>query len=419
MSLPRLLRISGLSILVGCICISCGGDTPPWLLDAGGDAVVDAAGPGPDAVDDRGHGTDAAGRDLAGPDAGNEDVPGDVSGEDSGGGDDTLQDDGGRDAAVDSNDPDSLSVPDGVSGDAEDFFICIPDCSAVECGPDPVCGQFCGSCDFGHICRDGTCHLWLPEDHDVNCKNGMCLVPAGPFLMGCNFAVDQDCEFDETPMHEVTLSAYWIDKYEVTVAEYRKCVDAGVCNEPVFCQRDEPDPGDIMCNWGVPGRELHPVHHLNVEDAKDYCAWAGKRLPTEAEWEKADRGTDGRKYPWGIAPASCEYAVMMEVEGSPGCGEGHTLPVGSKPAGASPYGVMDMAGNVWEFVHDWYREDYYVISPAIDPQGPASGAVRGLRGGAFNYKELSLRTSDRDRPNWYDSFDVNIGFRCVKDAAGD
>ena len=417
MSLPNLLRIAGLTILVACVFMSCGpGDTPPWLLDAGGDVLVDTPGPGLDGVEDPGQGTDAAGRDLVAPDNGDEGVPGDVSGGDSGGGDEILQDNGGEDVLVDSVDPDSISVPDGVMGDAEDSFFCIPDCGAVQCGPDPVCGIYCGPCDFGYMCEEGACRLWLPEDHDVNCKNGMCLVPAGPFLMGCNSAVDQDCEFDETPLHEVTLSAYWIDKYEVTVDEYKKCVDAAACFEPYNCVDDEPHLGDIMCSWGVPGRELHPVHHLGVEDAKDYCAWAGKRLPTEAEWEKAARGTDGRKYPWGIAPASCEYAVMMEVDGAPGCGEGHTMPVGSKPAGASPYGVMDMAGNVWEFVHDWYREDYYAISPGIDPLGPASGAVRVIRGGGFNYNELPLRTSDRDRGNYYDTRDVNLGFRCVKEA---
>lgn len=399
--------------------VSCGSDMPPWLLDATGDDghPVDVNTGRDTLIDDdtAGQPDHGTGRDDGVPGDFGPDAQGwDLIGEDASGRDVSGVDVSGADLAVS-----EVVVPDAIPDAQPDFVFCVPDCSTVECGPDPVCGQYCGSCDFGYMCRDGACHLWLPEDQDVNCKNGMCLVPAGPFLMGCNQAVDLDCDFDENPLHEVTLSAYRIDKYEVTVADFAKCVDAGVCTHLATCVHDEPSPDDAQCSWGVPGRELYPMHHVDCEDAKDYCAWAGKRLPSEAEWEKAARGTDGRKYPWGIAPASCEYAVMMAVEGAPGCDEGHTLPVGSKPAGASPYGVMDMAGNVWEWVHDWYRDDYYVISPEIDPQGPDSGVSRGLRGGAYNYGALNMRVSDRDRPNWYDTLNSNIGFRCAKDVPQD
>ncbi len=431
--LPRVLLALSIIVVVG----ACGGgDVPPWMLDVPGDARGqdsvggDIAGPGDDlagrdaaALDsgrdaaalDSGRdalsGTDAYGDDLTNPDASHRDAAGRDASDTSVS--DAVPHDSGVDAMQDAG-------PDAAQDASGDVVFCIPDCSAVECGPDPVCGEYCGPCEFGYVCEDGGCRLWLPQDPEVNCGGGMCLVPAGPFQMGCNPALDRDCEFDETPLHDVTLSAFRIDKYEVTVDEYRKCVDSGVCREPAPCMwEDKPSPNDVLCSWGVPGREQYPVHHVDVERAMEYCAWAGKRLPTEAEWEKAARGTDGRKYPWGIAPATCEYAVMMEVEGAPGCGTGIPMPVGSKPAGVSPYGVMDMAGNVWEWVHDWYRDDYYDISPSVDPRGPDSGAVRGLRGGGFNYDAVSLRTSNRDRPNWYDIFNSNIGFRCAMDVAQD
>jgi len=245
---------------------------------------------------------------------------------------------------------------------------------------------------------DGECVQdtgWEPDDYTVNCgADGMCFIPAGLFWMGCNSTVDSDCDGDEKPYHEVTLSAYYIDKTEVTQGEYKKCVDAGECNTP-------------SDNWDPIGTPNRPVVYVDWNDATAYCAWAGKRLPTEAEWEKAARGTDGRKYPWGNEDATCDNAVIG------GC-PGDAMDVCSKsPAGDSPYGLCDMAGNVWECVSDWYASDYYSNSPTSNPTGPVSGSDRVRRGGSFRNGYGAHRASSRlyDTPS-YDY--VNRGFRCSR-----
>jgi formylglycine-generating enzyme required for sulfatase activity len=230
----------------------------------------------------------------------------------------------------------------------------------------------------------------------------MAQVPAGSFWMGCNAAVDSDCYDEEKPYHEVYLSEYEIDETEVTVAAYGACVTAKECTEPIVASG---------CNWNVTGRESHPVNCVDWFQATAYCAWAGKRLPTEAEWEKAARGTDGRKYPWGNEAATCERAVMNE--GDVGCGEADTWPVKSKPLGASPYGAHDMVGNVWEWVADWYDNEYYASSPTSDPQGPASGSDRVGRGGGFGDIASVERASIRaHRPPSLVIHD--LGFRCSR-----
>ena len=270
---------------------------------------------------------------------------------------------------------------------------CVPNCSGRECGLDPVCGQSCGTCDGGYSCQSGDC-----VKNEV--PGEMILIPAGVFWMGCNSEIDNICYDDEKPYHEVQLSAYYIDKTEVTQGAYKKCVDAGVCS----------DPG---CNWNPSGTPNRPVVCVDWNDAIAYCTWAGKRLPTEAEWEKAARGTDGRKYPWGNQTATCEYAVMYDGSDY-GCGTGSTWDVCSKsPAGDSPYGLCDMAGNVWEWVSDWYGSDYYSNSPASNPTGPVSGSGRVRRGGSFDYDDVNLRASNRD--GYYPSvYYVNLGFRCSR-----
>jgi len=226
--------------------------------------------------------------------------------------------------------------------------------------------------------------------------------------MGCNEAVDTWCLDDETPYHEVMLSGYYMDKTEVTVDQYEGCMTAGSCTAPLT-------DGDY-CNWGASGRGSHPVNCVTWAQADEYCAWAGKRLPTEAEWEKAARGTDGRMYPWGNEDATCEYAVTDDLDGY-GCGTDSTWDVCSKsPAGDSPYGLCDMAGNVREWVSDWYDEDYYSSSPSSNPTGPDGGTDRVIRGGGFAiYGYWARRASSRDFA--YPSLDsADLGFRCARDA---
>jgi formylglycine-generating enzyme required for sulfatase activity len=220
----------------------------------------------------------------------------------------------------------------------------------------------------------------------------MTSVPAGDFLMGCNEEVDDECEDDERPLHTVSLSAFEIDETEVTQEQYAACVTAGECPEP-------------ECEWDCERTE-YPASCVTFAAANTYCAWAGKRLPTEAEWEKAARGEDGAKYPWGNDEPTCELTNMA------GCGEA-ALPVGSAPDGASPYGALDMSGNMVEFVSDWYSATYYQTSPSADPQGPETGTRFGGRGGGFRSDAEYQRASKRD---YYDPPDQGaaLGFRCAR-----
>jgi len=233
----------------------------------------------------------------------------------------------------------------------------------------------------------------------------MVLVPAGAFARGSN-----DGDPDEQPVRQITLSAFWVDKTEVTTAMYAKCVEAGGCKPAAATDR--------FCNRGKDGREQHPINCVRWDQADIYCKWAGARLPTEAEWEKAARGADGRTYPWGNDPPSCQYAIWYDAETEThACGELGSWRVGSKPDGASPYGAVDMAGNVWEWVADGYEAGFYGSSPDTDPRGPEKGAYRVLRGGGFgNDGEGKLRSSER-----FKFFSANqtsgIGFRCAMSAA--
>jgi formylglycine-generating enzyme required for sulfatase activity len=194
----------------------------------------------------------------------------------------------------------------------------------------------------------------------------MVFVPAGDFIMGSSIG-----DSDEQPVHTVYLDAFWIDKYEVTNAQYKRCVDAGKCSMPLSTQSETR-----RTYYGDPSYENYPVVAVSWNDAKTFCEWVGKRLPTEAEWEKAARGTDARVYPWGNQFDKTKANVG---EGS----QGDTTAVGSYPTGASPYGVMDLAGNVWEWVQDWYDPNYYRTSPRNNPMGPPSGTYRTIRGGGW------------------------------------
>ncbi|HET6443133.1 MAG TPA: formylglycine-generating enzyme family protein [candidate division Zixibacteria bacterium] len=215
-------------------------------------------------------------------------------------------------------------------------------------------------------------------------------VPAGEFIIGRD-----DAEYSrEQPAHTVFLAAYYIDKLEVTNDLYRACKEAGGCLE---IERTE--------YFDNPNSHDHPVINVNKEMARIYCRWAGKRLPTEAEWEKAARGTDERTYPWGEG-IDCDHAQYKE------CG-GQTVPVGSFPLGASPYGALDMAGNVWEWAPDLFLEDYYQNSPERNPTGETRGNEYVFRGGSWSESGQLLSSSDR---TWYnlDAQYYNQGFRCVR-----
>jgi eukaryotic-like serine/threonine-protein kinase len=216
------------------------------------------------------------------------------------------------------------------------------------------------------------------------------------FLAACS-ACQPDWMSEEEPQHPVWLDAFWIDRTEVTNAQYQECVAAGACRVA------------DMPSFDPEGKPTHPVVEVTWADARSYCTWAGARLPTEAEWEKAARGTDARLYPWGNEPPDCKRANYWGKEG--GC-VGTTAPVGSYPTGASPYGALDMAGNALEWVADWYGQDYYSASPDRNPTGPDSGPGRVLRGLGWGpspvgpHVAIRIYTDPAKRGN-------SIGFRCV------
>lgn len=233
----------------------------------------------------------------------------------------------------------------------------------------------------------------------------MVAVAAGSFRQGCDNEADRECPDSQLPVREMHVPAFDIDRDEVTVRRFAACVDAGACQPPA------DESFSAYCNWNAAGREDHPVNCVGWFQARAYCAWAGKRLCSESEWEKAARGTDGRTHPWGDDPPSCRFAVMWE-DGQ-GCGTDATWPPGSRPQGASPYGVLDMSGNVWEWVEDDWHDDYR--------GAPADGgawvdrpraAKRVIRGGSFLFEEF-LDVSYRSFADVSeDAFD--IGIRCCR-----
>jgi len=226
----------------------------------------------------------------------------------------------------------------------------------------------------------------------------MVFVPAGEFLMGSSDA-DSDADYTEKPQHKVYLDAFWIDKFEVTNALYKRCVDAGGCSAPQAIR-----PYIRYPYYGNSQYDNYPVLTDLWNDAAVFCEWAKKQLPTEAQWEKAARGTDGRIYPWGN---SFNKHMLNSSEG----GRGDIAAVGSYPLGASPCGAMDMAGNVMEWVADWYNSNYYRNSPSRNPTGPSSGSYRVLRGGMWWGIAACVRTAARgtETAKW-----CSIGFRCVQ-----
>ena len=230
----------------------------------------------------------------------------------------------------------------------------------------------------------------------------MVLIPQGDFKMG-----SRNGEVDERPVNTVFLDSYYIDKYKVTNALYKLCVDSLVCAAPKF-SNSYLRPS----YYGDSRFDQYPVIGADWYMAKTYCEWRGSRLPIEAEWEKAARGTDGRTYPWGeeIDQSRANYNNNNDPNYV-----GDTNRVDHYPQGISPYGLFDMAGNTWEWVADIYDPNYYATlsSPVFNPLGPTSGEYRVIRGGSWNSSAYNLRTSRR---SWNDPANGNvyIGFRCAR-----
>jgi len=230
----------------------------------------------------------------------------------------------------------------------------------------------------------------------------MVLVPAGEFLMGAQAE-------DDAPSHLVSLDAFYLDRHEVTNGRYQMFVEATRHRAPQHVMDPQYDLWvGATASQGV--ADL-PVVNVDWHDADAYCRWAGKRLPTEAEWEKSARGTDRRLYPWGNeAPSVTRLNFSRHWQGA------RTLqPVGTYEAGTSPYGAQDMAGNVWEWVADWYAADSYATGRARNPRGPSSGSSKILRGGSWTNVADTVRATHR-REEAPDRRDSDIGFRCARSA---
>ncbi len=221
-------------------------------------------------------------------------------------------------------------------------------------------------------------------------ESGMILIPSGEFIMG-----DDDGAFDEQPQRNVLLNAYWIDQFPVTNADYKAFVDATGHRHP---------PHWTNATYALDKKD-HPVTNVNWKDAQAYAQWAGKRLPTEAEWEKASRGTVGQMYPWGDPFRKDNVNSSGDYDG--------TTPVDQFVGGVSPYGVMDMAGNVMEWCQDWYFDDYYKAAPADNPSGPEGGQYRVVRGGFYNENRAGVRCAQRHYVP-PETMQYHIGFRCAK-----
>jgi formylglycine-generating enzyme required for sulfatase activity len=262
-----------------------------------------------------------------------------------------------------------------------------------------------GSYVFGLIVDDGDSPSLLDTTvvtvvSQVYAKrSGMIEVPAGGFRMGSEGGLA-----GETPVHTVDLSTFWIDSTEVSAAQYAVCVNDGGCTAPA--QR----PG---CNFGLEERAVHPINCVDYDQATAFCSWAGKRLPSEAEWEKASRGpNDERRFPWGNKDPNLFLISLPEARLlNYNVQIGETAAIGQHADGVSPYGVHNMAGNVIEWVADWYDPAYYADSPSKDPPGPGNGNLRVGRGGYFNAPREAVTVTVRNalQPA---TRDPSVGFRC-------
>jgi len=240
-------------------------------------------------------------------------------------------------------------------------------------------------------------------------------IPAASFQMGCSVG-DADCEKDEGAQGGISVNVptFKIDKNEVTVAEYNHCIEAGKCSRPKDHKRNK------YCNLGAPGRDDHPANCVDWQQAADYCAWKGQRLPYEAEWEKAARAGSKSRYPWG-QDVSCKQAILDDgvttgsVKGEPdGCGEDRSWSAGSREPNA--FGLFDMHGNAGEWTANWYGKNAYEAYAAGNLASPEMGKQRVVRGGSWDENKLNLRSSFRNvkPPVSGKTIYGSIGFRCAK-----
>jgi formylglycine-generating enzyme required for sulfatase activity len=238
--------------------------------------------------------------------------------------------------------------------------------------------------------------------HEVTGKDGapMVPIPAGEFWMG---SPDDEGTPNEHPRHWVYLEAYDMDRFEVTVSRYAE-----------FMQSTGRQAPHDWAKVKISKHSSLPVVGVSWNDAETYCRWAGKRLPTEAEWEKAARGTDERTYPWGDEQPSSGLANFGKA-GTRRVYDERLAPVDSYEAGNSPYGLHHMAGNVYEWTADWYDEDFYAKSPQRNPTGPSNGQYRMLRGGSWRFKPIAVRSAHRSYTTPTNQYDY-IGFRCARDS---
>jgi formylglycine-generating enzyme required for sulfatase activity len=231
-----------------------------------------------------------------------------------------------------------------------------------------------------------------PEPTAIPVPEGMVLVPAGTFQMGAAAG-------DAQPIHSVTLAQFFLDQFEVTNARYRACEASGACTPPA--RRGSDTRGGYYTDTTF---DQFPVLNVTWDQASTFCQSEGGRLPTEAEWEYAATGGDGRRYPWGNDFDRSLVPVSVA----------DTQAVGSFPGGVSPFGVYDMAGNALEWVNDWYSDGYYAVSPPENPQGPDTGTRKVLRGGSFGNPDGTIYLATRRFSRPPNGADVDIGFRCMR-----
>ncbi|MBI4702487.1 MAG: SUMF1/EgtB/PvdO family nonheme iron enzyme [Deltaproteobacteria bacterium] len=273
-----------------------------------------------------------------------------------------------------------------------------PDCNdwdgAIHPGQRERCNFRDDDCD-GAVDDAPECRAPAPDESRVR-------VPTGAFLMG---SLPGEGAADERPRHTVAVGSFELDRHEVTVRRYRVCEQAGACTPPALRSSHRRER-----YYDEPRYLDYPVIFVGWHQAAAFCRWAGGRLPTEAQWEKAARGPapSVAAFPWGSEPADCSRANM----GGPGSCVGDTDLVGRRPLGASAYGALDLAGNVWEWVADWYDPGYYERSPAADPRGPGAGRLKVMRGGCWQSGADTLRVSCR-KAELPTAWGYNVGFRCA------